>query len=273
LGSIYSGLCMWPEAERMQRDVLRHLQATDPKNFENDDTIPWMDALSWSCSKQGRYDEAEKFGRRVFEYKTKTLGAEEEETVKATIDLAYVLADAGKHDEAGELNTRAIDICDRVRGPLVEQLLAARSQLAYILFHQDKLDAAEKTQLQVLDQKPHDADELEFLFKIYVQMERFGSAEEVGKQALGARRETLGNEGLHDWDVLAMMANMTELYALTKRWEEAKNFGERTLEAARKREIKGVYRHSEVVVMALQALKLVYEAWAGRRSCSRFVLR
>jgi hypothetical protein len=56
-----------------------------------------------------------------------------------------------------------------------------------------------------------------------------------------------------------MMANMTELYALTKRWEEAKNFGERTLEAARKREIKGVYRHSEVVVMALQALKLVYE--------------
>ncbi len=259
LGSIYCGLCMWPEAERMQRDVLRHLQATNPENLENEDTISWMEALSWSCSKQGRYDEAEKLSRRVLEYNTKALGVEEEETVKAMINLAYTLADAGKHDEAGELNARALEICRRMNGTLAEQLLAAQSQLAYTLFKQDKLDAAEKAQLQVLDNDPYDADELEFLFKIYVQREQFGSAEKVGKQALEVRREALENEGLQDWDVLAMMTNMTELYVSMKRWEEARMFGERTLEAARKREIKGLYRHSEVVVMALQALKLVYE--------------
>jgi hypothetical protein len=86
--------------------------------------------ISWSCSKQCRDDEAEKFGRRVLEYKTKALGAEEEETIKAMTYLAYVLANARKYDEAGKLNTRAIDICNRVRGPPVEQLLPARSQLA-----------------------------------------------------------------------------------------------------------------------------------------------
>jgi tetratricopeptide (TPR) repeat protein/ankyrin repeat protein len=259
LSSIYYGLCMWPEAERMQRDILRHLQAADPDNLENEDTIPWMDALSWSCSKQGRYDEAEKLARSALEYKTKTLGARYRETVQPMIDLAYVLADSNKQEEAVELNAKALDILRKVSDPLAEQLLAAQSQLAYILFHQDKLDAAETAQLQVLDQKPDDADELEFLFKIYVKMERFDMAEKIGKQALAVRRKALG-EGLQDWDVLQMMAKMTELYASMGRWEEARNLGERTLDVARKLQIEGLYRDSEVVVEALQALKLVYES-------------
>jgi tetratricopeptide (TPR) repeat protein len=259
LSSIYSGLCMWPEAERIQRDVLRHLQADHPENPENDNTLPWVDAISWSCSKQGRYSEAEKLARSVLEYKTKTLGAEEEETVKAIIGLAYILSDAGKHDEAAELNTRALDICHRASDQLLEQLFAAWSQLAYILFRQGKLDTAETAQLQVLGQRPDDADELEFLFKIYAKMEQFDKAEKVGKQALEVRRKALGNEGLRDWDVLQTMAKMTELYASMGRWVEARKVGGLTLEAAQKRQIKGLYRDSEVVVMALQAMKLVYE--------------
>lgn len=90
-------------------------------------------------------------------------------------------------------------------------------------------------------------------------MEQFDKAEKVGKQALEVRRKTLDNEELRDWDVLQTMAKMTELYASMGRWVEARNVGERTLEAAQKRQIKGLYRDSEVVVMALQAMKLVYE--------------
>ncbi|KAF4958108.1 hypothetical protein FGADI_2666 [Fusarium gaditjirri] len=63
---IYPALGFWPEAEPMQRDLLHFMEAEQPEEPEKfDEVCILLEMLVESCGKQGRWDEAEAFGRRV----------------------------------------------------------------------------------------------------------------------------------------------------------------------------------------------------------------
>lgn len=72
LAMIYPALGFWPEAELVQRDVLRIVEAEQPPGSE--EVCFLVEALVESCSKQGRYDEDEAFGRRAMELQLDNVG-------------------------------------------------------------------------------------------------------------------------------------------------------------------------------------------------------
>jgi tetratricopeptide (TPR) repeat protein/ankyrin repeat protein len=262
LGIIYPELGMWPEAERMQRVVLRHLQSRsqDPGNPDNDDIIDAMATLAQSCKNQERYTEAEKHARHVLKYHVEQHGNEAEETLQSIIDLAYIIAESNQVAEAEQINREAYATCVRVFDCDHEQFIAVQSQYAYICYLQENLEEAEKTQLLLLDRDPDDVVELEFLQLVYTKMKRYDQAFDLCQKEISARQAVLGDEGLNDMQVLQAMTNMTNLYTAMERWSEAREHGERIRELVKKSRIEGLYQHDKTLLESMTALKPVYEA-------------
>lgn len=260
--NIYAGLGMWPEAERMQRDVLRCVQAKTPGQPDSEDAVAFMAAISESCRKQGRRKEAETFGRRVLEYQLRERGGEDEETVKAMIDLAYVLVDAGQLSEAEQLGTESHEICGRVLDADHEQTAAAQSLCAYIYNRQDRFAEAEEVQQRVVERDPENIDELRFLATLYLKMKQYPAAVETCQKALAAAQSAYGDEALDYTDAVRTLIDLTGVYAAMGRWEDAKETGERARKSVERWRVPGLYEHTDVYLSALRTLKLVYEGTA-----------
>jgi tetratricopeptide (TPR) repeat protein/ankyrin repeat protein len=256
---IYPELDMWPEAERVQRLVLRHLQSQS-QDADDAEIISTMAAVADSCQHQDRYKEAEKFARQVLKLNIQRNGKEAEETLQAMIRLAYTLADSNQVAEAEKLNNDAYSISLRVFASDHEQAISALSQSAYICYKQEKFEEAEKIQLQVLDLDPDDVTEIEFLQNVYTKMKRFDEALELCQKEISIRQEVWGDEGLGCISILQAMGNMTNLYASLERWSEARENGERVQGSIKKIHIPRNLLHDKVLLDSMTALKPVYEA-------------
>ncbi|KAH8696990.1 hypothetical protein GQ44DRAFT_779383 [Phaeosphaeriaceae sp. PMI808] len=119
---------------------LRFMEVEHPE--EREEACVLLEVLSESCSKQGRWNEAEGFGRRAMDFRLASLGIGEEATLQTMAALARVLVDAGKMDEADGMIDLMQETCQHVFNEGNDERNIPYPGRAYLRFKQGWLDEA-----------------------------------------------------------------------------------------------------------------------------------
>src|SRR6185312_4903146 len=97
----------YPEAERLQRDVLNISRRT--LGNEHPETLNAMASLGYTFLEEKKYTEADKMLTEVLDIQRRILGPDHPEVAKTDYNLAGVKADMGHHEEALKLLRHAVD--------------------------------------------------------------------------------------------------------------------------------------------------------------------
>lgn len=287
-----TGLCgeldMWPEAERIDRDLLRQYEHLE----QEQEVAAWyIVSVSVSCRKQGasRCEEAEHFARKALNF---WRGRDnKKEVVASMMVLAEALAEAGgepeKLSEAEQLAKESYEAASS----LVEDdetdpediKVDAQALLAYVYHQQGRLAEAEEVQLRVVGHRP-DSDEdfylddvkhVRALFATYVAMGRYEDSVTLGRKALDKAKRALGSEDdeeddsyLEDmrllWWVLVDLAEVLGTHL--GRWQEARQMGNLALKWISKCSVGDHFEENRVWLAALRAVRPIREKLSLNKS-------
>ncbi|KAF4332071.1 serine threonine kinase [Fusarium beomiforme] len=184
LAFIYPALGFWPEAERVQRDLLRFMEAEQPEEPEElYEVCILLEMLVESCRKQGRWDEAEAFGRRAIDYRLATVGIEDEAKLRTMASLALVLVDGGKIDEAEGMLDLVQETCQHVFDVGDDERDIAQPARAYSRFKKGRLDEAIVIQRTVVANDRKNLDAILFLVQLHEKLGDYGEALKIMRKA------------------------------------------------------------------------------------------
>ncbi|KAF9776675.1 hypothetical protein IL306_005117 [Fusarium sp. DS 682] len=259
---IYPALGFWPEAELMQRDVLRFMEAKQPKEPEElNDVCILLEALVESCGKQGWMNEAEAFGRRAMDFRLASVGIEDEATLRTLAALARVLVDVGKIDEAEGMLDLVQETCQHVFDVDDSDRDIAHPARAYLRFKQGRVDEAIALQRTVVTNDWDNLDAVLFLVQLH---EKFGDYEEGGKIMRRANSVAFSNSQgasgeLEKTGLLKAFIQDIRLKTATRDFEHAVGMGKMALARTEKWH-QWNYAHAKLHLACLQAMEALYEA-------------
>lgn len=255
-------LGFWPEAERMQRDVLRYLDGVSPDEVM--DICFLLDALAESCSKQAHYPEAEAFGRRAMDLRLTHDSISDENTLRTIANLARILADAGKAEEAEQLLDLVHDTCQHASLDEEDIALSAR---AHLRLKQSRLPEALSLQERIVANNRYDLDALISLAQLHQRLGQHGEASRVLRNASSVAfsestnaRGELEKMGL----VRTFIAQLRLDTAVGKVGDSAVGMGRMALARAEKW-CRVNYAYGELYSRGLGAMKELYEAMGNVR--------
>ena len=204
-----SGICieleMWPDVERIDRDLLRQHQFILK---DEEETALYKRTISTSCQKQGfsRHQDALNLAREALSF-WKTKG-DEKEVVYCIIRLGEILADAkGDMEKLSEAEKLALGGNTKVKS-LAEDYESEELQvdlnalLGQVYYEQGRLEEAEELQVPLISRR-EDSDEevyidelkhIRALFATYVAMGRYQEAIALGQNTLDKAKRVLSNE-------------------------------------------------------------------------------
>ncbi|GEM_PF-1728086 len=153
-----------------------------------------------ALTEMGRYSEAENALRELVVSRTRTLGAEHEETLESIGNLGTLLDHLGKPEEAERLARRVLDVRRRTLGTDHPDTLAAQNALCAALWQQKRGQEAESLARNALDTcrrvygeaHPATSTVLGNLAAIVSSLGRKAEAEHLTREALDLTEQRLG---------------------------------------------------------------------------------
>jgi tetratricopeptide (TPR) repeat protein len=186
--------------------------------------------------KEGRWKEAEELQVKVMEARSRVLGVEHPDTLRATASLASTYREQGRWKEAEELEVEVLEARSRVLGEEHPDTLNAMANLGVTYSMQGYEDKAEdlkfkvmKARARVLDEEhPDTLSAMANLAATYWNQGRWKEGEKLFVKVMEARSRVLGVE--HP-DTLSAMANLAATYRNQGRWKEAEKLFVKVMEA------------------------------------------
>lgn len=183
--AIYPKLSMWPEAEMLQRSVLRKLDDDGETSVRVCDL---MDFLAESCREMAKYEDAAAFTKRALDWRVAEHGEESREGFDALINVAYGYVDTESYDEAEAATIKALLLARSADAEdddnSYDRMTTAQCLQVYLYFYQARMDEAVHLQQQLVQRRPEDLDKLTFMVSIYKDMERYAEAAKFAEKAL-----------------------------------------------------------------------------------------
>jgi tetratricopeptide (TPR) repeat protein len=182
----------------------------------------------------GLYEKAQPHLEKALEIRSRTLGPEHPETVKAMAARANIYFERGRMDDARRFYTETLALSQRVLGPEHPDTLLVMSNLGLVMQLQGRLDEARRLDERVLAIQervigPEAWGTLNTTVNLAMVLHEQGHWDQARKyyeRALEARRRTLGPE--HP-DTLISMNNLAILFADMGRLEQARQLFEETI--------------------------------------------
>jgi len=224
------------EAEIQIRRCIQLEEGTD----ENDPgSLARYGVLAAVLQAKGRYEEAEKIGRRVLEGRENVFGPDHIDTLASVNNLALVLGRLGRHNEAERLNRRALESRQKILGPRNIDTLASLSNLSLSLLDLGRYDEAESLSRSALEGReetlgPEHPDTLNSVSAqvwILDALGRHDEGERASRRVLDASQRVLGPE---HHDTLSSLHNHGVMLRKLGRYTEAETFYKRALEGRAK---------------------------------------
>ncbi|KAF5701479.1 serine threonine kinase [Fusarium mundagurra] len=259
---IYPALGFWPEAERMQRDLLRFMEAAKPEEPEKlDEVCILLEMLVESCGKQGRWDEAEAFGRRAIDYQMATVGIEDQATLRTIASLALVLVDVGKIDEAEGMLDLVQETCQHVFDVGDDERDIAQPARAYSRFKQGRLDEAILIQRTVVANDRHNLDAILFLVQLHEKLGDYEEARKIMRKADSIAFSASGKAGeeLEKPGLLRTHVQNIRLKTATRDFDSAVIMGKAVLSRTAEWHLLN-YAYAELYLACLEAMETLYKA-------------
>ncbi len=143
---------------------------------------------------------AEQLMRRVVKLRTKALGPEDPETIRAKGELAEILATQGNFDEAATVASEALETSEKVFGEDSDVTIDIVNNLAGIFEEADRMDSAIRMKRRVLAHReetlgPDDKSTLATANTLAGMLKRSGNLDEASElynRILTTRQEVLG---------------------------------------------------------------------------------
>ncbi|WYZ39779.1 hypothetical protein EsH8_IV_000120 [Colletotrichum jinshuiense] len=251
---IYPPLGMWPEAERLQRDVLQYFEATG-SDLDNDIYVI-CEALATSCRKQGFYLEAELFAVRAWQ----TQGLDDVLAMQATADLARIYAETGKFEQAYKMLALLRETNSTIFGDEDEKFAMCEGVHAYISFKKGHLAEAAQVQRQVCQVNYYSLEDLCFLMDLYESMGNYDEASKIARRASSVAFSESRGTGpeVKKSGLLKVFIYEIRLHTATGNFTTAKQMGTLALSQASKWHLVN-YSHAKIFLSCLQALMPLYE--------------
>lgn len=265
--AVYPQLGMWPEAEMLQRSVLRKLDDDGETSVR---VCELTNLLSESCREMAKYEDAAAFAKRALDWRVAKHGEESLEGFDALVDVEYAYVDTESYDEAEIATIKVLKIANKVNAEGggdegQDRLTAAQCLQAYLYFYQDRMDEAVHLQQQLVQRRPEDPDKLTFMVSIYKDMERYAEAAEVAEKILTLAQvktehgQYQEQEQKHD-KVVNVLVDLTKIYTSMDEWQKAKERGERACDMMNQHQVPGVHDDRQLFLKCLCVLEPVYGA-------------
>ena len=160
--------------------------------------MPWP-TCTWY---QGKYREAEPLYRDIVERRTRVLGADHPDTLRANYDLASLYVKQKRWEEYEDLSRDTLARQRRVLGDNHPDTLASLSNSQAYYFEQGRYEEALPVAVEVLESErrlfgedhPTVLIDLHNLASIYDKLGRYGEAEPLYLKAADTRRRVLGSD-------------------------------------------------------------------------------
>ena len=184
---------------------------------------------------QGRYEAAEKLISRVSATRTKSLGMEHVDTLKAMSLHGTVLYNQGKYDEAEGIERQTVELRKRILGEEDASTLDGLESLALTLQRQGKYNEAESLQRQLLQTREkhfgkRNSDTIRCSTNLAETLHaqgRWSEAEKMEREALQLGETLLGRQ--HE-TTLDIMSELVETLKDQRKYEEAEKLGREALQ-------------------------------------------
>ena len=224
----------WDQSQpyRFQRILVTHVRANreHARSGSNHNSISYLDdafaKFGDLLQKQGYSKEAENLQITVLNTRSRILGGEHPETMRAMASLASTNRDLGKYTEAERLEIQVLDDRNRILGVEHPDTIRAMANLAVTYGSLGKYTEAEKLDIQVVDatnrslgvEHPETINAMANLAATYRNLGKYIEAEKLDIQVRDARTGILGVE--HP-DTIDAMANLVATYHLLGKLAEA----------------------------------------------------
>jgi serine/threonine protein kinase/tetratricopeptide (TPR) repeat protein len=187
----------------------------------------------------GLYARAQSLFERTMDTRSRTLGPENQDTLKSMSSVGWVLQEEGKYSDAEKLQRQTLEIQRRVLGPEHPDALKSMGQLAGTLFYEGHYAEAEKLYHQALDIQrralgPESRDTLKSMSSLAVTLVlegHYAEAEKSLRETLEIQRRVLGSEHRN---TLVSMDYLAFVLQQEGRYSEAEQLQRATLDIRRR---------------------------------------
>jgi tetratricopeptide (TPR) repeat protein len=175
---------------------------------------------------QGYDREAEKFQILVLDARSRTLGEEHPDTIRAMGDLAITYSSLGKYADAEKLKIKVLDMRNRHLGGDHPDTISAMGNLGISYEYSGKYADAERLHITVLDVRnrllgedhPDTITAMNNLAISYERLGKYADAERLEIKVLDMRNRVLGEDHL---DTITAMSNLAVSYRKLGKYADA----------------------------------------------------
>ncbi|HEV2096533.1 MAG TPA: tetratricopeptide repeat protein [Chthoniobacterales bacterium] len=210
-------------------DALRHFRAAEALTDRDRDPIIWarvQHGIARLLLEQGRYSVAESVWRDVVDVRTRSLGAEDPDTLRSRAGLAVAIEYQGNFAEAEAENRAILAVEEKLAGHEHPDALASRNNLAETLRKQGKFADAEAEYRDVIksEQTVFGAEHRDTLRSrnnlaiVLNDQKKYDEAETEFRDVIRAKERQLG--AAHP-DTLNSRNNLANSLSLQRKFAEA----------------------------------------------------
>ena len=222
------------QSYEFQRALVTHVRANMDyfKSEGSEDIHSYMDDSYpnfWKLlSEQGYSKEAENLGYKVLNTRSRILGVEHPETIRAKGNLAETYKKLGRYTEAEELEMQVLEVRNRICGVDHTDTINAMANIAATYRKLGKYTEAKKLETKVLNARniilgvehPDTINAMANLAATYYKLGKYGDAEKLEIQVLVASSRICG---LEHSDTVNAKANLAATYRQLGKLTEAEN--------------------------------------------------
>jgi len=203
-------------------------------------TLSALVNLTGALWELGKFEEAEKMGRRALQGNEKVHGFEHLETLRSVNVLAIVFVTRNKYLPAEEMFRSALKGYEKLKlGAGNQDTLRTHDNLASLLRDHGQLEAAEELHRQALEgrekvlgpEHPETLGSVYNLALVLQDQQKYKAAEEMGRRALEEREKVLGPEHPR---TLNSVHNIALVLKYQQKYKAAEEMARRALEGREK---------------------------------------
>ncbi|KAJ6084179.1 hypothetical protein N7486_010979 [Penicillium sp. IBT 16267x] len=204
------------------RSLFPHIKSAESQRPKSRDSIQQWTALlykgAWYAQESGYFAEMREMASKSREYRQKTGGAEDKDTLASTAMLATAYQLEGQWDEAEQLEVQVMETHKTKLGLEHPDTLKSMGNLAATYWNQGRLDEAEQLEVQVMETR-----------KIKLGLEHLDTLRSMGNLAATYRSKGRWDEAEHS-STLRSMGNLALTYRSKSRWDEAEQLEVQVME-------------------------------------------